>query len=387
MSDQHIIVNELARAADANETAVLVSVVRTEGSTYRGVGTRMIVRADDTTAGLLSGGCLEADLIEHGKRVRASGVPDIVLYDTTSGDDYVWGLGLGCNGLVEVLLEPLTPDRARALSLMLHTALTNAVPTVLATVIRSSGDGACSVGERMLIESHANNVTCDGAWDDLTMLCDVRQAAISGAVNARRGLTQDFSLNNTEVQVAFEIVTPRVDIVLCGSGPDTVPVARMAAELGWTVTVVDHRSAAFTPHGRFAAAARIAECPDAVRLTDVVELSPRTAVVVMSHSYERDLDYLDALATADVAYIGMLGPRTRTERMLGDLASRGRLGVTKLRDRIYGPIGLDIGGDDPEAIALSIVAEISAVVSGRPGSHLRDRSAPIHGEPARVAHV
>lgn len=387
MSDQHIIVNELARAANADETAVLVSVVRTAGSTYRGVGTRMLVRADDTTAGLLSGGCLEADLVEHAKRVRASGVPDIVLYDTSSGDDFVWGLGLGCNGLVEVLLEPLTPDRALALSQLLHAALTSAAPTVLATVIRSSGDCAPSVGERMLIDSSANNVTCEGAWDDLTTLCAVRQATIDGAVNARRGMTQDFSLNNTQVQVAFEVVTPRVDIVLCGSGPDTVPVARMATELGWTVTVVDRRSAAFMPPGRFAAAVRIAECPDAMRLRDVVELTPRTAVVVMSHSYERDLDYLDALATADVGYIGLLGPRTRTERMLGDLTSRGRLGVIKLRDRIYGPIGLDIGGDGPEAIALSIVAEISAVVSDRPGSHLRDRSVPIHGDPARVAHV
>lgn len=386
MSDQHVIVDELVRAANAGEITVLVSVVRTAGSTYRGVGARMIVRADDSTTGLLSGGCLEADLIEHARRVRAAGTPDIVLYDTSSGDDFVWGLGLGCNGLVEVLLEPLPPTRARSLSQLLGAALATAVPTVLATVIRSSGDGAPSVGERMLIDSSSNDVTCDGAWDDLTMLCDVRRAAIDGAVNARRGMTQDFSLNSAEVQVAFELVTPRVDIVLCGSGPDAGPVARMATELGWTVTVVDHRSAAFTVPGRFSAA-RVVECLDATRLTDVVDLTPGTAVVVMSHSYERDLDYLDALATADVGYIGILGPRTRTDRMLTDLTSRGRLGAAALRDSVYAPIGLDIGGDGPEAISLSIVAEISAVVSGRPGSHLRDRSAPIHGEAARIAHV
>lgn len=386
MSDQHVIVDELVRAANAGEITVLVSVVRTAGSTYRGVGARMIVRGDDSTTGLLSGGCLEADLIEHARRVRAAGTPDIVLYDTSSGDDFVWGLGLGCNGLVEVLLEPLPPTRAQSLSQLLGAALATAVPTVLATVIRSSGDGAPSVGERMLIDSSSNDVTCDGAWDDLTMLCDVRRAAIDGAVNARRGMTQDFSLNGAEVQVAFELVTPRVDIVLCGSGPDAGPVARMATELGWTVTVVDHRSAAFTVPGRFSAA-RVVECPDATRLADVVDLTPRTAVVVMSHSYERDLDYLDALATAGVGYIGILGPRTRTDRMLADLTSRGRLGAAALRDSVYAPIGLDIGGDGPEAIALSIVAEISAVVSGRPGSHLRDRSAPIHGEAARIAHV
>ncbi|MGI9091026.1 MAG: XdhC family protein, partial [Gemmatimonadaceae bacterium] len=245
MSDQHVIVNELLGTADRGETAVLVSVVRTAGSTYRGVGTRMIVRGDDTAAGLLSGGCLETDLIEHAKNVRAASEPMLVTYDTSSGDDFVWGLGLGCNGLVEVLLEPLAPDRARSLAQLLDRALTGTVPTVLATVIQSQGDGAPHVGERMLVNSPASEVTCDGAWEDMTMLCAVRKDALDGDVTARRGMMRDYSLNGAQIKVSFELVTPRVDIVLCGSGPDAVPVARLATDLGWTVTVVDHRPAEF----------------------------------------------------------------------------------------------------------------------------------------------
>ncbi|MGI8548577.1 MAG: XdhC family protein, partial [Gemmatimonadaceae bacterium] len=231
------------------------------------------------------------------------------------------------------------------------------------------------------------------AWEDLTMLCAVRKDALTGdgngAVNARRGMTRDYSQHGAQIKVAFELVTPRVDVVLCGSGPDAAPVARMATDLGWTVTVVDHRPADFAQSDRFPGA-RIVACPDATRLKDAVELTPRTSVVVMSHSYERDLDYLDALATADVSYIGMLGPRTRTERMLDDLVARGSIGaeaLEMLRDRIHGPIGLDIGGDGPEAIALAIVAEVSAVISGRSGSHLRDRSAPIHGDSGSAVHA
>lgn len=391
MSDQHVIVNDLVHAADNGESALLVSVVRTAGSTYRGVGARMIVRADDTTAGLLSGGCLEADLVEHARRIRAIGEPDLVTYDTNSGDDFVWGLGLGCNGLVEVLLEPLTADRARTVAQLLGRALDGIAPAVVATVIRAQGEGAPRVGARMLIDSSTSEVVCDGDWGDQRLLAPVAVDAVRGTVSARRGMARDYTFgdgdsdsdasempNSISAQVAFELVTPRVDLVLCGSGPDAVPVARLATGLGWSVTVVDHRSADLMPRERFAGA-RIVGCPDATCLAEVVELAPRTAVVVMSHSYERDLDYLDALASTDVGYLGMLGPRTRTERMLGDLTAQGHVSANDLRHRIYGPIGLDIGGDGPEAIALSIIAEISAVVSSRSASHLRDRRAPIHG--------
>jgi xanthine/CO dehydrogenase XdhC/CoxF family maturation factor len=178
-------------------------------------------------------------------------------------------------------------------------------------------------------------------------------------------------------QLSFELVTPVIDLVICGSGPDAIPVARLAASLGWFTTVVDPRPAALIAPERFAGA-RVVECAHSESLRDAVALSPRTAAVVMSHNYERDLAYLDALARSDVAYVGVLGPRARTERLLRDLESRGRAFPQSMLGRLFAPIGLDLGGDGAEAIALSIVAEVSSVMHGRTGAHLRVGDASIH---------
>ena len=176
-------------------------------------------------------------------------------------------------------------------------------------------------------------------------------------------------------RVAFETITPSVRLVLCGSGPDVVPVVRLAAQLGWDVAVVDHRPAVHARPERFAGA-RVVECADARRRGAAVRLGPRTAVVVMSHHFARDGDYLEAALGAGVAYVGVLGPRARTERLLGELAARGA--PPPPGARLYGPVGLDLGGDGPDAIALAIIAEVAAVSAGRSGGHLRDRGAPIY---------
>jgi xanthine/CO dehydrogenase XdhC/CoxF family maturation factor len=168
--------------------------------------------------------------------------------------------------------------------------------------------------------------------------------------------------------------------VVCGSGPDTVPVVRLATGLGWHVTVVDHRPVVHAHAERFPGA-RVVECADPARLADAVALTPRTTAVVMSHHFGRDTDYAQALLAAGVAYVGVLGPRTRTDRMLAEMAARG-VAPTAHGERLFGPVGLDVGGDGPEAIALAIVAEAAAVASGRAGGHLRDRYAPIHARPS-----
>lgn len=178
-------------------------------------------------------------------------------------------------------------------------------------------------------------------------------------------------------QIAFEVIRPNVSLLVCGSGPDAIPVVRLGLSLGWDVTVVDPRPVAVLPPERFTGA-RVVECASSDNLGRVVATNPRTAAIVMSHNYERDLDYFDVLARSDVAYLGVLGPRARTERMLDDLVSRGRACGDGMRSRIHAPIGLDVGGDGAEAIALSIIAEISAVMHGRSGASLRERDASIH---------
>ncbi len=382
MSDQFVVVSEMERAAERGESMVLVSIVRTAGSTYRGVGARMLVTASGSTHGLLSGGCLEADLVEHASAAHRSGAPAIVTYDTGSAEEFVWGLGLGCNGLVEALVEPLTPARARELVEVLRGALTADENHILATVVRSRGAGAPSVTARMMIDARGNFITA-GDWGDGSVLARVARDAVRNRPDERRGAMLTYA-DGDDIEVALEMITPRVSVVICGSGPDTVPVARLARELGWDVTVVDHRATHATGSERFAGA-RVIERADPAAIGDAVPLTPAALAVVMSHNYDRDLDYLDSLVAARVRYVGLLGPRSRATRLIADLERRGRSLDEEMLSRIHGPIGLDIGGDSPEAIAVSIIAEISAVVSGRSAGHLRDRNAPIHGGSINVA--
>jgi xanthine dehydrogenase accessory factor len=377
MSEQRAIARELARASRDNESVVLASVVRTEGTTYRAVGARMVVRANGAAVGLLSSGCLEGEILERAARVRESGIAEVMTYDGRSDDELVWGLGTGCNGLVEILLERRTAESAGTLGALLSRALGDAQPSVIATVVRASGAGAPGVGARVLVRAAGDDAR-DGDWGESAMLRAVISDAWSAQVSARRGVTLEYALGQAvTAQLSFELVTPAINLIICGSGPDAVPVAALAASLGWSVTVVDPRPPALIGAERFATA-RVVECAHSESLCEAVAPTVRAAAIIMSHNYERDLDYLEALARSEIAYIGVLGPRARSERLLRDLESRGRPFPESMLARLFAPIGLDVGGDGAEAIALSIVSEVSSVMHGRPGAHLREGSAAIH---------
>lgn len=375
MSSHIAIVESLRHAAAAGEAVVLATVVRVVGSSYGGVGTRMVVRVDGTTVGLVSGGCLESDLCAHAIEVHATGRARVVTYDTRADDDAVWGLGLGCNGLIDVLLQPLSPERATASAELLATALSADEPLVIATVTHagpSNGDPA--VGTQALFAT--DGIRSVGDWGDGDVLSTARAHVGDALATGRRGFVHQLG----STQFAFEVVTPAVRLVICGSGPDAVPLCRLARGLGWDVSLIDHRPIT-EPHAARFPGARVIECTEAGALAGAVTLSPRTAAVVMSHHFARDTDYVSALLTAGVAYVGVLGPRARTERVLAELAARSE-DVPSGGDALFGPVGLDLGGDGPEAIALAIVAEVSSVMNGRAAGHLRDRHASPH-EPVR----
>lgn len=372
MSDQRAVVAALTALAARGETVVLASVVRVVGAAYRGVGARMVVRADGSTVGMVSAGCLEADLVAHAERVRAAGEPAVVTYNNDADEDVVWGLGLGCDGTVEVLLEPLAPARGAALAVLLGRALAGDAPALLATVVRAEdGDEAPRPGARVLIASGADVApVCDGWWGNGRVLTRVLNECAASPPEVR---------DVAGTGVTFETIAPPVRLVVCGSGPDVVPVVRLAAGLGWDATVIAPHAAPPGRADRFPGA-RTAVCDDAARVADVVALTPRVAAVVMSHDYARDRAYVGALLDSDAHYVGVMGPRRRTDRMLADLAESGRTWPAPRLAHLYAPVGLDVGGDGPEAIALAIVAEVSAAASGRAGGHLRARRAPIHGE-------
>jgi xanthine/CO dehydrogenase XdhC/CoxF family maturation factor len=370
MTTHRAIVDGLNKAAAENESVLLATVVRVTGSSYGGVGSRMLIRADGSTVGLVSGGCLESDLAEHARRVHEAGRAEVVRYDTRNDDDAPWGLGLGCNGVIDVLLEPLPPARGKYLAKLIDKALAADKPSVLATIITErNAEGSPSIGAHALIIG--NTIEKTGGWGS-----DILAKATAGTDEVlsagRRGLVRDFS----GVEVAYEVVSPAIPLVICGGGPDVQPIARIAADLGWNVTIVDHRPVTESHATRYPGA-HVTECADADKLAECVTLTARMAGVVMSHNLPRDTAYVQSFLGAGVAYIGVLGPRARTERMLADLAARAG-GEIPNGDRIFAPVGMDLGSEGPDAIALAIIAEISAVMNKRGGGHLRDRSGPLH---------
>jgi xanthine/CO dehydrogenase XdhC/CoxF family maturation factor len=330
----------------------------------------MVIPQNAPPIGIVSGGCLEADLAEHAKQVLESHHPKVVAYDTRADDDAAWGLGLGCNGLIDVLLEPLDVSEAKELAVLLQRGLDSSKPSVLATILESEANPprALFVGDD----------TYTIRWTDNDLLRKAQVDADQAFAESRRGLVRNYG----DTPVAFELIVPSIDLLICGSGPDVVPLVRLASELDWNLTVVDHRAGDGTHRERFPAA-RVVDCHDPRQLEKATSISTFTAAVVMSHNYARDLEYVRALLDSEAAYIGVLGPRARTERMFADITSAG--GTVTRGDRIYSPIGLDTGGDGPERIALSIIAEVGAVMSNRTGTHLRDSRNPLHPAPAREA--
>jgi xanthine dehydrogenase accessory factor len=379
MTTHRAVIDALSSASARGNAVVLATVVRVTGSSYGGVGARMVVNIDGSTIGIVSGGCLETDLAAQAKSVAGENRARIVTYDTRADDDAAWGLGLGCNGLIDVLLEPLNAAEAGRIARMLLGALRSDSASLLATVIEAPFGKTPAVGAHAVFRDDIVEIT--GNWANGELLSAIQSQAGHAFQGGRKGLI----LEHDDIRVAFEVISPVVRLLICGSGPDAIPVVRLATELGWDVTVADHRPVVHAPVERFPGAV-MAECADAQRLADSVPLTSHTAAVVMSHHYARDLEYVRALLDGGVAYIGILGPRARTERMFAELESDSKQ-ARGSRDAVFGPIGLDIGGDGPESIALSIISEVSAVMNRRAGGHLRDLNGPLHDARAEPHHA
>jgi xanthine dehydrogenase accessory factor len=349
MRELDLILQQLAAAAERGEGVMLATVMRVEGSVYRGTGARMLVLASGESVGAVSGGCLEADVIARAAELLASGQPELVSYDTRSSDDAVLGLGLGCQGIIELLLEPLAgPALDEAVALYARLAH-HREPVRLLTRVRAdprNGRSSGRIGERAITAMDGR--VLEGS------------AAVAG-----------------DPESASEVIQPAVQLLICGAGSDAIPLARLASMIGFHVSVVDHRGSFVTP-SRFPGAISLHKVDPATeheKLFDAaVPLDRRTMAVVMAHSASHDRAYLHALLRTGVRYIGVLGPRRRTLELLGDGVAPARA----LPGNVYSPVGLDLGAETPEEIALAIVAEIAAVASGRAGGMLRDRPGPIH---------
>lgn len=330
----------------------LATVVQTTGSTYRKAGAQMLIAPDGRSAGLLSGGCLESDLLERARTVLESGAALIAEYDSRSADDLLWGLGLGCEGAMSILLSRLDPAA-------------HYEPYALQVRCRER-DRRGAYALTIATQTERHRLGQPYRSDALEAAPPALRAALTEARAARTIATDDATFLVVPVELPLRLL-------ICGAGPDVVPLVEIAALLGWNVTVRDHR-AAYASRERFPRAHRV-EHADAAALADVVRRERFDAAVVMSHHLPSDRAYLAALADSAVPYIGLLGPAPRRQRLLAELGAKAQA----LGQRLYGPVGLDIGATTPEGIALAIAGEIQAVHAGRAGgSFSRPAAASTH---------
>lgn len=330
----------------AGEALVLATVYDTVGSTYSKAGHRILIAASGDYRGLVSGGCLEGDLAERARRVIEDGRPAAVTYDLRDAADELWGLAIGCNGLLRVFLQPLrAADDYEPFRSIAAVQLGNGGAAGLATVIEGKDAGATAI---------ATVTTCD-AWGftaavPATIVTGARAAAEEGTARL---------VTNAGVTVLYSPLRAIPKLLVLGAGLDAVPLLGMAVELGWFVTVADHRPAYLARPGFERADRKV--LVEAGQLARELPLTEFDAVIVMSHHLPTDRKYLAELAPLAHRYIGVLGPRARRERLLADLGEVG----APLRARLRGPVGLDIGADSPEAIALSILAELQSTLHTR----------------------
>lgn len=331
---------------DRGEPLVLATVAQTLGSTYRKAGAQMLIAGDGRVAGLLSGGCLEADLMERAHDVLRTGEPATVHYDTRSSDDVIWGIGLGCEGAMTILLSRL--DRGNDYQPFKFAARCRFEQIdAHFTVVTQSRNPKFPLGAAFWAENkHSLPPTVAEAMD----------------VSMPRGSGPSSAAIVTEDAIFLVVpieLPPR--LLLLGAGPDAMPLVEIAGLMNWQVTVLDHRPA-YAVAERFPRARRVA-LKAAAELPQELQAGQYDAAVVMSHHLLSDQAYLAALADSSIPYVGLLGPAPRRIRLLHEIGDK----AARLGGRLHGPIGLDIGARSPEAIALAIVAEIQAVMAGREG--------------------
>ena len=371
MSEITDVLAAIESLAARGERMALATIVAVRGSTYRRPGARLLVPEEGAPVGNLSGGCLEGDVTDMARLVMQEGIARLAAWDLTADDDAVWGLGLGCNGAIEVFIEPA--ERATEMVGALRAALDDERPISLVTVVESDDPAAVEPGARLVV--HA-----DGRVGGTLGAADIDAEAIGAARDLLASERSEVRTFARGVRAFVEVLEPPVRLLVCGAGHDAVPLVRAAAGLGWSPIVVDDREALLT-HDRFPEASGFVRLEDPERIAKEAPVDERACVVVMTHNFLRDKAYLRGLASTPVAYLGMLGPGARTQRVLMELEQEGVALADVVRERMHGPAGLDLGAEGPEEIAQAILAEIVAVRRGRAGGFLKRRPGPIHDRP------
>jgi xanthine dehydrogenase accessory factor len=365
---------------------LLVTIMRTAGSTYRKPGARLLLTRDGEHEGTISGGCLEADLLETAwTRLDANqNRPMTMRYDTTEEGEILWGTGTGCAGRVELLLEPLGVGSDDPLAFLAEGQDSDeevAIVTVLehraSTPITPGDTQIPSLGTRYCLRQSRSVYPKDLPEK---VAVELRHLAERTIAEKRSSIVRGKFLGDAELEVACEFVPVRPHLFVFGTGRDALPVVRLSKGLDWKVTIAGKRTTV-------GAATQLRELVDAFVSAEeaLAQIKDDSLVLVMSHNFLADLSVLEALAGRSVRYIGLLGPKARRDKLMSQLEQNHASWDREQMDRLHAPAGLDIGVEGPAGIALSIVAEIQTVLAKRSARPLRSRETPIYATQSAIS--
>ncbi len=361
MKEIQLILKAYENSKSANQRTALATVVKVDGSAYRRPGARMLVTENGDLTGAISGGCLEGDALRKAQAVIFQQKSMIVTYDTTDEDDQKFGVGLGCNGIIQILMEPIdTENPYNPIELLKKAIETRSVGT-LVTVFSLKNKRSQQIG------------TC-ALWKDNALLFDKDEAASrmhTLDTTAFPVAQNEIKALDESLYVFYERITSPTRLLLFGAGNDTIPLAKMAYALGWEVHVIDGRAANVTKE-RFPHAQKLD-----VMAADELEFNTdsNTVALMMTHNFEYEVQVLEKLASHQLPYVGVLGPKIKSLKLLERLDTNG---ISYSQEKLFAPIGLDIGSEGSEEIAVAVLAEIIAVLRKKQPIHLRDKKGPIH---------
>lgn len=361
MKETSQIVKAFNEASRLGKKTALATVVQVQGSSYRRPGARMLVTEDGKLTGAISGGCLEGDALRKAVLAISQKKNKLVIYDTTDEDDAKLGIQLGCNGIVSILFEPIDEADPRHAITVLENTVADRSPATIITGY--SINGMDHLGTRPIADFPAE------AIDFLTGLS-------AHTLDKEQSQHTELKVGENSQGFFIQFHQPSVSLIVIGAGNDAIPLAAIADQLGWKLVLVDGRNTHANTQ-RFPSAEKIIVAKPEMVMPQL-QTDPRTAIVLMTHNYNYDMEMLSLLQRSGAGYIGLLGPATRRERMFDELAVKGIVFSEQERCCIYGPTGLDIGAESPEEIALSIASEIMAVMKIKNPIHLRDKREAIH---------
>ena len=374
MKEIHEIIKAYDAALKAGKKSALAAVVHLNGSSYRRPGARMLVTDDGELTGAISGGCLEGDALRKAMMVLSQQKSKLVTYDTSDEEDATIGIQLGCAGIIHVLFEPINPNDINNPVQLLRKAVAVRQKAVLLTLFSMGHKKNEHPGTCMLVEENGN-ISGGIPYPELEteIMVDVKTA-----MHLQRSSFKDYAVENVSKTAFIEYLQPPVTLVIVGAGNDALPLMQMAHSIGWEVKVIDGRSTHARPE-RFVSACQVLVSKPG-DLLEHISIDEQTVFVLMTHNYNYDLAMLKVLIEKDVPYIGLLGPKKKFDKMIAEIRDEGIDVNDRQLKKIYGPVGLDIGAETADEIAVSIIAEIKAVLARKRGSSLREKQDVIHSE-------